>query len=78
MCIRDSRRPEEHRVRGDHPGPVSYTHLDVYKRQALAVDEVARVDGIPVDLDDRAQVPLDDEATFAMIRTTRTLSLIHI
>jgi error-prone DNA polymerase len=25
---------------------------------ALAVDEVARVDGIPVDLDDRAQVPL--------------------
>jgi len=45
---------------------------------ALAVDEVARVDGIPVDLDDRAQVPLDDEATFAMIRTTRTLGCFQI
>jgi error-prone DNA polymerase len=31
---------------------------------AYAVSEVARVDGIQVDLDDRAQVPLDDEATF--------------
>jgi error-prone DNA polymerase len=39
---------------------------------------VARVDGIPVDLDDRAQVPLDDEATFAMIRTTRTLGCFQI
>ncbi len=45
---------------------------------ALAVDEVARVDGLPVDLDDRAQVPLDDEATFAMIRTTRTLGCFQI
>ena len=45
---------------------------------ALAVQEVARVDGIPVDLDDRAQVPLDDEATFAMIRTTRTLGCFQI
>jgi len=45
---------------------------------ALAVEEVARVDGIRLELDDRAQVPLDDEATFAMIRTTRTLGCFQI
>ena len=45
---------------------------------ALAVDEVARVDGIRVDLDDREQVPLDDEATYRMIRTTRTLGCFQI
>ena len=30
---------------------------------AHAVDEVARVDGVRVDLDDRSQVALDDDAT---------------
>ncbi|MFZ1286773.1 MAG: DNA polymerase III subunit alpha, partial [Candidatus Phosphoribacter sp.] len=45
---------------------------------ALAVDEVARVDGIRVELDDPTQVPLDDEETFAMIRTTRTLGCFQI
>ncbi|WP_068434402.1 helix-hairpin-helix domain-containing protein, partial [Piscicoccus intestinalis] len=45
---------------------------------AHAVDEVARVTGERVDLDDRAQVPLDDEATFDLIRSTRTLGCFQI
>ncbi|PID96352.1 MAG: DNA polymerase III subunit alpha [Actinomycetales bacterium] len=45
---------------------------------ARAVDEVARVDGIQIDLDDSAQVPLDDEATYRMIRTTHTLGCFQI
>ncbi len=45
---------------------------------AHAVAEVARVDGTTIDLDDRSQVPLDDERTFAMIRTTHTLGCFQI
>ncbi|MGV1008448.1 MAG: DNA polymerase III subunit alpha [Dermatophilaceae bacterium] len=45
---------------------------------AHAVDEVARVDGVHVDLDDQRQVPLDDEATFRLIRTTHTLGCFQI
>ncbi|WP_068264627.1 DNA polymerase III subunit alpha, partial [Janibacter limosus] len=45
---------------------------------AHAVGEVERVDGGRIDLDDRADVPLDDPATFAMIRTTRTLGCFQI
>ncbi len=45
---------------------------------AHAVAEVARVDGVDVDLDDRSQVPLDDEATFRLIRTTATLGCFQI
>ncbi|HET8614017.1 MAG TPA: PHP domain-containing protein [Actinomycetales bacterium] len=45
---------------------------------AHAVDEVARVDGVQVDLDDRQQVPLDDEATFRLIRSTHTLGCFQI
>ncbi|WP_137121057.1 DNA polymerase III subunit alpha [Segeticoccus rhizosphaerae] len=45
---------------------------------AHAVDEVARVDGITIDLDDREQVPLDDEQTFELIRSTRTLGCFQI
>ena len=45
---------------------------------AHAVTEVARVDGVGVDLDDQAQVPLDDEATFRLIRTTHTLGCFQI
>src|SRR5699024_3243263 len=40
---------------------------------AYAVDEVERSGGGRVDLDDRSAVPLDDPATCAMIRPTRTL-----
>ena len=45
---------------------------------AHAVAEIARVDGLEVDLDDERAVPHDDEATFAMIRTTRTLGCFQI
>jgi error-prone DNA polymerase len=45
---------------------------------AHAVAEVARVDGVEVDLDDQAQVPLDDEATFRLIRTSHTLGCFQI
>lgn len=45
---------------------------------AHAVGEVERVEGDRIDLDDRADVPLDDPATFAMVRTTRTLGCFQI
>ena len=45
---------------------------------AHAVHEVERVDGIRVDLDDQAQVPLDDEATFRLIRSSHTLGCFQI
>ncbi len=45
---------------------------------AHAVAEVARVDGVQVDLDDQQQVPLDDEATFRLIRTSHTLGCFQI
>ncbi|PRY62623.1 DNA polymerase III alpha subunit [Knoellia remsis] len=45
---------------------------------AHALAEVRRVDGVDVDLDDEAQVPLDDEATFRLIRTTHTLGCFQI
>jgi error-prone DNA polymerase len=43
-----------------------------------AVDEIARVDDVHVDLDDRACVPLDDERTFRLIRSTHTLGCFQI
>lgn len=45
---------------------------------AHAVDEVARVDQVHVDLDDRTDVRLDDEATFRLIRSTHTLGCFQI
>ncbi|MFC7492114.1 MULTISPECIES: DNA polymerase III subunit alpha [unclassified Knoellia] len=45
---------------------------------AHAVAEVRRVDGDEVDLDDERQVPLDDEATFRLIRTAHTLGCFQI
>jgi error-prone DNA polymerase len=45
---------------------------------AHAVDEVRRVDGVTVDLDDRGCVPLDDPATFRLIQSTRTLGCFQI
>jgi len=47
-----------------------------------AIHEVRRVDGSPddplIDLDDQAQVPLDDPDTFALIQSTRTLGMFQI
>jgi error-prone DNA polymerase len=45
---------------------------------AYAVAEVARVDGVDVDLDDQAQVPHDDPATYDVIRSARTLGMFQI
>jgi error-prone DNA polymerase len=45
---------------------------------AHAVIEVERVDGTHVDLDDESQVAFDDEETFELIRSTRTLGCFQI
>lgn len=45
---------------------------------AHAVAEVKRVDGVEVDLDDEAQVPLEDPATYRLIRSTHTLGCFQI
>ena len=45
---------------------------------AHAVQEVERVDGTRVDLDDESDVPFDDEETFELIRSTRTLGCFQI
>jgi error-prone DNA polymerase len=45
---------------------------------AHAVQEVERVEGVQVDIDDRAQVPLDDPATFALIGRAKTLGCFQI
>ncbi len=45
---------------------------------AHAALEVERVDGVHLDLDDETQVPFDDEPTFELIRSTRTLGCFQI
>ena len=45
---------------------------------AHAVDEIQRVDGVTVDLDDQSQVTLEDDRTFRLIRTTHTLGCFQI
>ena len=45
---------------------------------AHAVAEVARVDGVGIDLDDEAQVPFDDPDTYDLISSARTLGVFQI
>jgi error-prone DNA polymerase len=45
---------------------------------AHAVAEIERVDGVEVDLDDEAQVPRDDAATYRLISSARTLGCFQI
>ncbi|MDN5892653.1 MAG: DNA polymerase III subunit alpha [Nocardioides sp.] len=45
---------------------------------AHALDEIKRVDGVEVDLDDEAEVPFDDDDTFEMISDSRTLGVFQI
>ncbi|GAB3999586.1 DNA polymerase III subunit alpha [Nocardioides marmoraquaticus] len=45
---------------------------------AHAVAEVERVEGVRLDLDDEAQVPLDDLATYEMISSAQTLGVFQI
>jgi error-prone DNA polymerase len=45
---------------------------------AHAVAEIRRVDGAEIDLDDEEQVPFDDEPTYRMISSGRTLGVFQI
>lgn len=45
---------------------------------AHAVQEVQRVDGVEVDLDDREQVPFEDPTTYRLISSARTLGIFQI
>ena len=45
---------------------------------AHAVNEIRRLEGVEVDLDDQQQVPHDDPATYEMISTARTLGIFQI
>lgn len=45
---------------------------------AHAVSEIARIDGVEVDLDDREQVPFADEATYDLISSSRTLGIFQL
>ncbi|MGB5951679.1 MAG: DNA polymerase III subunit alpha [Ornithinimicrobium sp.] len=45
---------------------------------AHALDEVKRVDGKVIDLDDEQDVPRDDPSTYALIQSTRTLGCFQI
>ncbi len=45
---------------------------------AHAVDEIERLEGVRLDLDDERQVPFDDEATFRMISQAKTLGCFQI
>ncbi len=45
---------------------------------AHALDEIKRVDGVEIDLEDEAQVPFDDPATYTLISSARTLGMFQI
>jgi len=45
---------------------------------AHAVAEIKRVDDVEIDLDDEEQVPFDDEPTYRMISSARTLGVFQI
>lgn len=45
---------------------------------AHALQEIQRVDGVEVDLDDEAQVPFDDAPTYDMISDSKTLGVFQI
>ncbi len=45
---------------------------------AHATDEVRRIDGLDIDIDDEAQVERDDPATYALIQSTKTLGCFQI
>ncbi len=45
---------------------------------AHAIDEVKRVDGLEIDIDDEEQAPRDDPATYALIQSAKTLGCFQI
>jgi len=64
----------------EHMGLLKLDVLGIRMQSAMAyaIDEVRRVDGVDIDLDDREQVALDDEPTYELIRSTRTLGCFQI
>ncbi|MFV0463245.1 MAG: DNA polymerase III subunit alpha [Nostocoides sp.] len=64
----------------EHLGLLKLDILGIRMQSAMAhaVAEIARVDGVQVDLDDETQVRRDDPATYALIRTTHTLGCFQI
>ena len=45
---------------------------------AHALTEIQRVDGVEIDLDDEAEVPFDDPATYSLISSAKTLGIFQI
>jgi error-prone DNA polymerase len=45
---------------------------------AHAIEEVRRVDGVDIDIDDETQAPRDDPSTYALIQSTKTLGMFQI
>ena len=45
---------------------------------AHALQEIERVDGVTIDLEDRAQVPFEDDLTYSMISQSKTLGVFQI
>ena len=64
----------------EHLGLLKLDVLGVRMQSAMAyaVTEIARVEGVLVDLDDSAQVPLNDPQTFELVRSTRTIGCFQI
>ena len=67
--------------------PVSYTHLDVYKRQDMDLSRVELEDALAQHVKDKGQMPEMDHAALArdypvlyqsMLQLIHNLSLIHI
>ena len=64
----------------EHLGLLKLDVLGIRMQSAMAhaVAEIGRVDEVDLDLDDQAQVPLDDAETFAMISSAQTLGVFQI
>ena len=60
--------------------PVSYTHLDVYKRQAPGAESVRMPDGTERTLaaEHAAAILVNEQPAFRVVCTPELLSLIHI
>ena len=75
----------EDRIREYMESPVSYTHLDVYKRQPLALELGEKFDEIMVDeyqdvnaVQDMIINALSDGRNLFLVGDVKQLSLIHI
>jgi error-prone DNA polymerase len=64
----------------EHLGLLKLDVLGIRMQSSMAhaVAEIRRVEGVEVDLDDPAQVPFDDPATYELISSARTLGVFQI